>query len=191
MAFRVPLCLAVAVALLGPGAAALAQYKWTDGQGHVGYGDQPPRDAVRVERIEPSSLSAPGDALSTLPYELRRAASHFPAVLYAAPGAGCAPCDAARSFLRGRGIPYTERTVSTARDIAAYEALGGNRQLPGLGLGRDLLRGFEAGTWSEALSRADYPHDSLLPRSWQWPAAAPLAPPEATAAAAPAAAEGN
>ena len=142
MSARFPQGLAVALMLTLAGPAALAQYKWTDAEGHVGYGDQPPRDARQVERIDTNSLATPGgDALAGLPFELRRAALNFPSVLYTAPGADCGPCNTARNFLRTRGIPFTERTVGTSRDIAAYQALGGGSQLPALAVGRNLLRG--------------------------------------------------
>jgi hypothetical protein len=121
MPVRFPLRLALALLLAAASAAAPAQYKWTDADGHVGYGDQPPRDARQVERIDTTSLATPGDALAALPFEVRRAAHNFPAVLYAAPGSDCGPCNSARSFLRGRGIPFTERTVGTATDLAAFQ----------------------------------------------------------------------
>jgi glutaredoxin len=164
--------------LLAAGAlAAQAQYKWTDRDGQVSYGDQPAKDAEHVERI--GAVSGPADvnsdALAGLPYEIRKAAHDFPAVLYA--HADCPPCDTARAFLRARNIPYTERLINGPEDIEAFRKLGGSNTIPALSVGRQMLRGFEAGAWSEALASAGYPRDLPLPRDWQWAVATPLVPP--------------
>ena len=173
-----------ALLLLLPALCAQAQYKWTDANGGVGYGDQPPRDAKHVERIDAAAgAPASADELAVLPFEVRRAAKNFPVILYATVRPDCAPCASARSFLQSHGVPYAERTVDTSRDVAAFETLGGGSRVPALAVGRGLLRGFEPGAWSDALANAGYPQDVTLPSSWHWPAPAPLAPPEAAPAA--------
>ncbi len=162
---------------------AHAQYKWTDHDGVVSYGDQPGKDAEHVERI--GAISGPtdtnSDALARLPFEIRVAAHDFPVVLYASPE--CQPCDSARAFLKSRNVPYSERSVSSREDLDAYHRLGGKNMLPGATVGRQMLHGFEAGAWSEALATAGYPRDIPLPRDWQWAAATPLAPPAAPVSA--------
>ena len=165
---------AIALLLALPACCAQAQFKWIDHDGQVGYGDQAPRDAQHVERI--AALPAAGDtgdAMAQLPYELRQATRNFPVTLYARPN--CAPCELARSALRDRGIPYAERSVVSQEDVTAFQVLGGGDQLPALGVGRQFLRGYTAGTWSETLSSAGYPASSMLPPQWQLPAATPLA----------------
>jgi len=163
--------------LILPFTGAQAQYKWTDHDGVVSYGDQPAKDAEHVERL--GNVLAPADAtrdaLARLPFEVRKAAQDFPVVLYARDE--CPPCDAARNFLKSRNVPFWERSVSTRDDVEALKKLGGASQLPCLGIGRQVLRGFESGAWSEALATAGYPRDIPLPRDWIWPAATPLAPP--------------
>jgi glutaredoxin len=156
---------------------AQAQYKWTDHDGQVSYGDQPGKDAEHVERI--GAVSGPADvnsdALARLPFEIRKAAHDFPVVLYAR--ADCQPCDDARAFLKARNIPYSERLINSREDADAFRKLGGTNLLPAVSVGRQMLRGFEAGAWSEALATAGYPRDLPLPRDWQWAVATPLAPP--------------
>jgi hypothetical protein len=158
-----------------------AQYKWTDAKGHVSYGDQPPRDARKVERIEANTGIADRglDALAALPFEVRRAAKDFPVVLYVASGTQCLPCTSARTFLKAHAVPFAERTIATDKDLVAFQGLGGGTQLPALTVGRDWLRGFEPGAWTEAIRIAGYPQGIELPPAWQWPAATPLTPPDA------------
>jgi glutaredoxin len=165
-----------ALLLLLPAYCAQAQYKWVDADGHASYGDQPPKDARNVVQLGPvnGALDSP-DSLSTLPYEIRRAAQDFPVTLYAR--ADCHVCDDARAFLRARAIPYAERSVVTAADIEAFHLLGGGDQLPAVTIGRQVLRGYEPVSWGETLSAAGYPQGVSLPRSWRWASATPLAPP--------------
>lgn len=169
--------LLIAALLICPFAGAQAQYKWTDHDGVVSYGDQPAKDAEHVERL--GNVLAPADAardaLGQLPFEIRKAAQEFPVVLYAREE--CPPCDAARSFLKSRNIPFSERSIGTREDLEALKKLGGASLLPSLSVGRQVLRGFETGAWSEALATAGYPRDIPLPRDWTWPPATPLAPP--------------
>ena len=93
----------IAAAALLAAAGAQAQYKWTDANGQTGYGDQPPKDAAHVEALAPVSVGVEeNDALSRLPYEIRRVARSFPVVLYTMPA--CGPCDDARAFLKARTV---------------------------------------------------------------------------------------
>jgi len=177
----------VALLLILPAYCAQAQYKWTDRNGQIGYGDQAPKDAIRVERLgQMASGADAGDALAQLPFEIRQAARNFPVVLYAS--SNCPPCDDGRAFLKSHAIPFTERTIATRQDIEAFRLLGGGEQLPAIAVGRRILPAFDASAWGDALANAGYPQGIPLPRTWQWPAAAPLAP---AAPAAPPAAEGS
>ncbi|MCS7100452.1 MAG: DUF4124 domain-containing protein, partial [Burkholderiaceae bacterium] len=69
------LALAMAPALAG------AQYKWTDADGRTVYGDNPPRDARNIQRIDARGASGESDALAALPFELRRTVREFPVTL--------------------------------------------------------------------------------------------------------------
>ncbi len=154
-----------------------AQYKWTEPEGQTGYGDQAPRDATHVERLGAvtGGTADSADALAQLPYEIRKAAKDFPVVLYAMPN--CSICDEGRAFLKAHAIPFSERSIATREDFEAFRQLGGGEQLPAIGVGRRMVRGFESSQWAEALADAGYPQGIALPNTWQWPAAKPLVPP--------------
>jgi glutaredoxin len=157
--------------LLGFAGAASAQFKWTDEAGRVNYGDYPPREARNVERID-QRVPDSDDPLRTAPFELRRAASNFPVVLYS--GAQCAPCDAARDLLRARGIPFSERTIASREDYDQFQRLGYGSLVPVLTVGRQAQRQFQPDDWNRLLDAAGYPRTSQLPREWSPPAPQPL-----------------
>lgn len=158
-----------------------AQYKWTDADGRVSYGDNPPREARNIQRIDMRSDDGGNELLRGLPYELRRVAERHPVVLYTT--TSCAPCESGRELLRARGVPYVERTVTSNDDIEALQRIAGTNRLPVLAVGRQLERSFETGAWNTLLDLAGYPRTSLLTRSWQPPAPQPLVPPPAPQAA--------
>lgn len=153
---------------------AAAQYKWTDADGRVGYGDSPPREARNIQRIDLRSDDGGNELLRGLPYALRRVAEQHPVVLYTT--APCAPCDAGRELLRARGVPFVERTVNSNDDIDELQRIAGTNRLPVLAVGRQFERSFETGAWNALLDLAGYPRSSLLTRSWQPPAPRPLVP---------------
>lgn len=161
------------------GGAALAQYKWTDATGRVVYGDNPPREATNVQRIDARGAAGDADALAALPYETRRAAQQFPVTLYTTPD--CAPCDAGRQLLRARGVPYGERTVVSKEDSEALARLGHGERLPILTVGRQVQKEFETNAWHGALDTGGYPRAGQLPRGWT-PVASPLVPKAAPSA---------
>ncbi len=152
---------------------SLAQYRWTDAEGKVTYGDAPPPQAKDVQRLgEPIRQRVPNTAPNTapdtdptLPYELRRATERFPVTLYTT--AQCAPCDQARNFLRSRGIPYTEKTISHTEEIELMKQKGLGTDLPAATIGRQNLSGFRADTWTLELNAAGYPEQSKLPPTWK------------------------
>jgi glutaredoxin len=165
-------------ALLCCAALAHAQlYKSVGPDGRVTYSDTPPAAAKQVEtRPLPSGAAS----AAPLPYELAQVAKAQPVTLFT--GDKCAPCDAARSLLAARGVPYTEKTVGSNDDIAALRSAGGDAQLPFLTIGRSKEKGFEEGAWNTALSAAGYPKSSQLPANWRNPApqsAAPRSAPKA------------
>lgn len=164
-----------------------AQYRWIDANGKVGYGDRPPSDAKDVRPLgnRPASGAAGADGTSNLPYELRRAMERAPVVLYTAPD--CQPCVPAAALLRERGVPYSERTVSSPDDLQELRRISGGLRLPYVTVGSQSQNGFNPDLWLSMLDAAGYPKGSMLPRSYQWPAPQPLVPqakPEAKAAAA-------
>jgi hypothetical protein len=52
----------------------------------------------------------------------------------------------------------------------------GQRAVPSLTIGAQALRGLSQTEWAAYLDLAGYPRESRLPKGWQPPAAAPLAP---------------
>lgn len=168
----------LAIAMSAAAGIAHAElYKWTGPDGKTVYSDRPPTGAVAAQK--PRLPGAASDSVP-LPYELSQAAANHPVVLYTT--ANCAPCDSARKLLRERGIPFTEKTVTTAEDGARLQKVaGGDGQLPVLTIGRAVQSGFESGAWQTALTSAGYPQSNRLPRNYVHPPAQPLAPPVAKA----------
>lgn len=163
----------VAMLLLTAGAQAQL-YKSVGPDGRVTYSDTPP-PATRAARVETKSLGGGAPSTAGLPYELAEAVRAHPVVLYS--GEDCAPCDEGRKLLNQRGIPFSEKTVATAEDHAAYKQVAGDSRLPLLTVGRVREKGFEASAWNAALNAAGYPESSRLPRNYRQPAAQALAEP--------------
>jgi glutaredoxin len=165
--------LLILAALACTASASAQMYKWKDEKGVVHFGDNPPASAREKAEVK---TYAGVDGGPALPYALAQAAQANPVVLYTA--LNCAPCDQARGFLQQRGIPYSEKSVKTADDRQALKEAGGGVQLPLLLVGRSKLVGFAASAWNEALDAAQYPPQPMLPRGYQFAAAAPAAPPK-------------
>lgn len=162
----------VLLATLAP-FAALAQFKVVQPDGTVTYTDRPPVPAdAKVSTINRRGEAAPLGGGAGLPYDLQRVASRYPVTLFTTED--CPPCDSGRQLLQQRGVPYTERTVSSAEDAAALERMVGGRTVPALQIGGQGLRGFEPADWTSYLNAAGYPKTSRLPRGWQPPPPAPL-----------------
>lgn len=162
---------AAALGLLS--AHALAQYKHVGPDGKVTYSDTPPPAAKGVQKKELTSAAPSAGASSGagLPYELGLAAKNFPVVIYATPG--CDGCDQGRSFLVKRGIPFSEKSITTNEDLTALKQLAGSAGLPVMTVGNNKLLGFEPTAWGSALDNGGYPATSALPRSYK---AAPVSP---------------
>lgn len=168
-----PILAIATLAALACAAGAGAQvYKWKDAKGVTHFSDTPPASTIGKSELK---TSGGGDASPALPYELAQAARNNPVTLYT--GGSCAPCDQARSFLKQRGIPYAEKTVSTADDQQKLTEAGGDGQVPLLVVGRHKLSGFESGAWKDALDAASYPSQSKLPRGYQFAKGTSAAPP--------------
>lgn len=162
---------ALGVALLLAGAAASAQiYKWVDAKGVTHYSDTPPA----AKQAEVKTYGGKVATLVPLPYELARAARTAPVSLYTI--AKCKACDDGRALLKARGIPFSEKTVTTAADQDKLKEAGSDGQLPLLLVGRSKLPGFQAEAWNSALSDAAYPAKSMLPSRYRNPDAVAAAP---------------
>lgn len=157
--------------LLCMGGASAQMFKWTDAKGRVHYSDKPPPADARAATLK---SSATGTTSVSLPYELAEAVRNHPVVIYT--GTQCGACEQGRSFLRARGIPFSEKTVLTAADEARLRTAGSPGDVPLLLVGRSKSIGFESSAWAALLSDAGYPASPMLPASYQAPPATPAAP---------------
>jgi glutaredoxin len=181
-----PLLASLLMAFVGANALAQSVYRIVGPDGKVTFSDRPPADAASAQPARTANMG-PAAANAALPLELRQVANRFPVTLYT--GSDCAPCVSAKTLLVQRGVPFTERTVSTAEDIAALQRLSGNTSLPFGTVGGQQLAGFSDAEWTQYLDVAGYPKQSRLPANYRPPAATPLvaiqAPEPSAAASAP------
>jgi glutaredoxin len=165
-----PLLASLLMTLACAGAHAQGVYRIVGPDGKVTFSDRPPAEG----NAQPARMTgtAPASANDNLPASLRQVASRFPVTLYT--GNDCTPCTSARTFLTSRGIPFTERTVTSNEDIAALQKLSNNTSLPFGTIGSQHLIGFSEGEWSQYLDTAGYPQQSQLPRNYRAPTPTPL-----------------
>ncbi|MBN8487559.1 MAG: glutaredoxin family protein [Burkholderiales bacterium] len=121
-----------------------------------------------------SALSLTCAWAQSLPYELREPSQRYPVQLIT--GKDCRSCDTARQLLVQRGIPFAEKRVESAGDIAALRHLTGSASLPVLTVGRQQVVGLVSQEWHGYLDAAGYPKDNRLPKGYTRPAAEPLGP---------------
>ncbi len=160
------------IILLTASAAASAQmYKWVAPDGKVTYSDVPP--PASAKSVEEKSVSADSRSTAGLPFVLAEAVKNHPVTLYT--GEKCPPCDAGRSLLKTRGIPFSEKTVSSNADIERLRQAGSDT-LPFLTIGRSKQKGFEQDTWNAALTVAGYPESNKLPKTYRYAQAESAAP---------------
>lgn len=167
------LVLACGGIVLGSGhLQAQSLYRIVGSDGQVTFSDKAP--AATTSTVTPLDNTVPAAAVSepTLPYALRQVVGKFPVTLYT--GNSCAPCDSGRSLLVARGVPFSEKTITTAQDADALQKLSGNNSLPLLTIGAQHVAGFSASEWSQYLNAAGYPVSSKLPASYRAPPAGPL-----------------
>ena len=163
-----PLAL-LALGFLSLPALAQGVYRIVGPDGRVTFSDQPPTEAPARSAGGPSAASTGG---SQLPYELRQVASRYPVTLYTSKD--CAPCNSGRNLLNARGIPYSEKTVSSPEDGEALKRLNSDGSLPLLTIGGQQIKGYSDNEWTQYLDAAGYPKQSQLPSSYRRPAASPL-----------------
>lgn len=166
--------------LLGASLHASAQYKVIDANGRVTYTDRPP--ITSNDKIQPMrATGGPAAATSNLPFELRQVTERYPVTLFT--GEACEPCTQGRTMLRQRGVPFTEKTVKTEADIAAFKRAEASGELPVLRIGTQQLKGYNDAEWVSYLDAAGYPKQSQLPSSYKAPQATPLVEEKPTPAA--------
>ena len=173
---------ALCAALLGTGpVAAQTIYRIVNPDGTVSFSDRMPNSTDKATVLSPGGRGSSASSV-TLPLELRQVAARYPVTLYSSDN--CVPCDAGRSLLHIRGIPFTERTVNSADDTDALQRISSGASLPLLIIGGQQIKGFSEIEWTQYLDAAGYPKASVLPANYRQAAAAPLV--QAQKAAAPA-----
>lgn len=160
----------VALSLLATAALAQGVHRIVGPDGRVTYSDQPPPSGATVRQA--GGAASGGSAAAQLPFELRQVVNRFPVTLYTS--SDCAPCNSGRNLLNARGIPYTEKTVSTFEDSEALKRISGESSLPFLTIGGQQIKGFSDAEWTQFLDAAGYPKQSQLPAGYRRPASTPL-----------------
>ncbi len=169
----IALLLGSAALILGAsGVQAQTIYRIVGADGKVTFSDKPPVTAEQG-KVASTGVGAKTDSTgSALPFELRQVVAKYPVVLYTT--AKCGPCDAGRSFLMSRGVPFNERTVSTQEDRDYLQRLTGDNSLPYLTIGGQKIKGLSDQEWTQYLDAAGYPRSSVLPPNYKLAAATPL-----------------
>ena len=109
---------------------------------------------------------------SLLPYQVRRAVSLYPVMLFTA--GKCPPCNTAREFLAKRGIPFAERTIETGDDSVELKRLTLAEGVPVATVGTASLIGFDPDEWNITLDASGYPKTSQLTVTFKQEPARPL-----------------
>lgn len=150
----------VALLIVLPALPAHAQlYQWTDSAGRVHYTDTPPPGGARIVQQRSSGAPAPEAAE---PFVLQEARKNHPVKLFSAPG--CQPCDAARNLLNGRGVPFSEVSVTgEQKQLEELQKTTGASGVPALIVGKAVQSGFEEATYQRMLDEAGYPKTGVLP----------------------------
>lgn len=183
-ATRLAVQLAASFMLLGAlGAQAQTVYRIVGADGKVTFSDKPPANEQQGKVAATGVGAAAAASGVALPFELRQVISKYPVTLYTS--ADCAPCASGRAMLTSRGIPFSERTVSTNEDVAALQKLSGQSSLPVLTIGAQRVKGFSDVEWNQDLDAAGYPKSSVLPPTYRNPPASPLVAVQKPAAAKP------
>ncbi len=178
-----PAGLILAATLLSPASQAQQIYRIVGPDGKITFSDQPPPTSSNAKVTAASADAGRAAATASLPFELRKTVAQYPVTLYI--GENCDPCASARSLLTARGIPFSEKTVTTNEDSQVLKRLSGDSSLPLLTIGSQQLKGFSDSVWTQFLDAAGYPKTSALPANYRREPASPLV----TVAAPPTAAE--
>jgi glutaredoxin len=165
MSFAKAALAVLALAAFAGAAGAQQVYRIVGPDGKVTFSDRPPSEGKAAPAQAVAIGGGGGSPVSSLPIELRRAAGQYPVSLYTTNS--CGPCESARSYLRQRGIPYSEYTVSTREDFAALQRVSGTSSLPFMTLGAQHIPGFSEAEWSQYFDAAGYPRASQLPSGYR------------------------
>jgi glutaredoxin len=151
-------------------AYAAKLYKWVDERGNISYQDRPPPEGVG--KVEEKDLRGGrgGDSGSPAAAE---ASAKSPVTLYMVPK--CSPCDMARTYLKKRGVPFTEINVSEKNPQAQQEMVKkiGELSVPTITVGSKVMQGYVESLLAGELDQAGYPKPEAGSESAETPEAAP------------------
>jgi glutaredoxin len=170
-------CLFLTLTATATALPAQSLYKWVDAQGKISYSDQPPPPALEVKDLS-KTVNTLGAGLAQnepLPFDTQQLVARSPVVIYTSKG--CGPCESGRNLLRGKGIPFTEKTVDNTDDLKALGAQFNAQTLPVLTVGKKSINGFGASQWSDTLAEAGFNESTAVPKTYVNGAASPLTEP--------------
>lgn len=148
MRLRIEL-LALAILVSMPVAHAAKLYKWVDKDGRVTYHDAPP-PAGAGYRAEEKALGPRDETRGTA------SGDKVPVILYSAPK--CNSCDLARSYLKTRGVAFTEKNVDGDRKLQdELIKQAGGLSVPTIVVGTKVMRGYLESILEGELDDAGYP----------------------------------
>ena len=172
--------LVAALMLLAGAAHSQTIYRIVGADGRITFSDQAPASNEKATALDSGGRPVVAGTAS-LPAELRQVAGKYPVTLYTS--TGCLPCNQGRDLLGNRGIPFTEKTISTPEDSAALQRISGESSLPLLSIGTQQIKGFSDSEWTQFLDAAAYPKTSVLPSTYRNPLPEPLVTVQKAAAA--------
>ena len=131
-------------------------YKWVGKDGKVSYQDRPPpADAATVQEKDLSARRGSGAVGSD---EASDAVKNFPVVLYTV--SNCNSCDDARSYLKKRRIPFSEKNVGN-NPVLQKEMIAkvGQLSVPTIMVGSKIMSGYVQSLLAGELDQAGYPKE--------------------------------
>ncbi len=143
----------LACALASPRARA-QPYKWVDAQGRTHYGDRPPAEAKARPVTAAINTYSGTPVLNASGKPAGPAAQREALVIYTTPT--CGYCTAAKAHMGRRGIPYTERDVTTSESYQREFRQKGGRGVPLIVAGSRTLNGYSAESLDTLLKGAGY-----------------------------------
>ena len=128
-------------------------YKWVDAQGRTHYGDRPPAEA-KARPVTAAINTYSGTPVLKAGGAAGAAAARESLVIYTTPT--CGYCQAAKAHMSRRGIPYTERDVTTSESYEREFRQKGGRGVPLIVAGNRTLNGYSAESLDALLKGAGY-----------------------------------
>jgi len=151
---RNTLIFVLAAALTAAPSYAAKLYKWVDEHGNISYQDRPPPAGAGKVEEKYVREGRGGDSGSPA---AAAAAAKSPVTLYMVPK--CSPCDMARTYLKKRGVPFSEINVSEKNPQAQQEMVKklGELSVPTIVVGSKVMQGYVESLLAGELDQAGFP----------------------------------